>query len=446
MISARHLLVRIGLRLFHHFTPIQHEVPDRDCDWFARCRIQQFAQAPWYAADAMRALLTLWLLAPAPDLALSMALLGMAAVWIAAVRLRRRLQRPIANPERRLAQIGGFLLLRGAVWAAIAPVLVCSVGSSRGAVVFFALGPLLFDMVAMLSLPFLGLIVGTMMVLGMATGLLYSGVDPVLIAAASVMAVVGLHYTLSSFYHLFATRRLRTRRLRIANETIQSLLNQYDEQGADAIVEVDCDGRLVRPSPRLCEMLGRSAAELDGLDMATVFEPGPERSAMLAAARSLQRFRNHVVPVCVHGKRLWWSISGCAVFDEEGLAQGFRCFAQDITEQRANEERVHTMATRDNLTGLVNRAVFNTRLTDVIDEDWGRGGCGVLFIDLDSFKLVNDTYGHAAGDAVLVEAARRIEAQLGPNMMAARLGGDEFAVLAWGSPTLRSWCAWAMRS
>jgi diguanylate cyclase (GGDEF)-like protein/PAS domain S-box-containing protein len=441
MIDAAHLLARIGSWPIFRFDLIRHDVPDHDANWFARCRVQQFANFPWFAGDAMRGLLTVWLLVPASDIALSMALLGIAAVWIAAVLLRRWLARPVANPERRLVQIRAFLLLRGAVWSGIAATLVCHSGPSRGVVVFFALGPLLFDMVAMLSLPLVGLAVGTLLVLGMAAGLVCSGgVDPVLVVAASAMAIVGLHYTLFNLYHLFATRRLRTRRLLAANETIQSLLSQYDEHGADAMMEVDGSGRLDRPSPRLCEMLGRTSPELEGLNLALLFEPGPERSEMLCAARRLHRFRNHVVPVRVHGERRWWSVSGCAMFDGEGRHQGFRCFAQDVTEQRANEQRVHIMATRDNLTGLRNRAVFTARLNEVIAGASQRASCSVLFIDLDHFKLVNDTYGHAAGDAVLIEAARRIEALLGPDMMAARLGGDEFAVLAWnlGDPLAMS--------
>ena len=89
------------------------------------------------------------------------------------------------------------------------------------------------------------------------------------------------------------------------------------------------------------------------------------------------------------------------------------------------------MATRDNLTGLVNRAIFTDRLADVLARSGPGSECAVLFVDLDSFKLVNDTYGHAAGDTVLIEVGRRIEGLLGPDMIAARLGGDEFAVLAW---------------
>jgi diguanylate cyclase (GGDEF)-like protein/PAS domain S-box-containing protein len=441
MTDAPHLLARVGSWPMFRLDLVRHDVPDRDADWFARCRVQHFANFPWFAGDAMRALLSVWLLVPAPEEALSMALLGIAAVWIAAVLLRRWLARPVANPQRRLSQIRAFLLLRGAVWSGIAATLVCNSGASKGVVVFFALGPLLFDLVAMLSLPLVGLAVGTLLVLGMAAGLVCSGdVDPLLVIAASVMAVVGLHYALFNLYHLFATRRLRTRRLLAANETIQSLLSQYDEHGADAIMEVDANGRLHQPSPRLCEMLGRPTTALDGLNLALLFEPGPERAELLSAARRLHRFRNHVVPVQVHGERRWWSISGCAMFDGQGHHQGFRCFAHDVTERRTNEERVHVMATRDNLTGLLNRAVFTARLNEVIARGWRRGECSVLFIDLDHFKLVNDTYGHAAGDAVLVEAARRIEALLGPDMMAARLGGDEFAVLAWNVADVTAAC------
>ena len=100
------------------------------------------------------------------------------------------------------------------------------------------------------------------------------------------------------------------------------------------------------------------------------------------------------------------------MIDAEGRENGFRCFVQDVTEQRANEERIRIMAMRDNLTGLVNRAIFTDRLTETIERVERGSQAGVIFIDLDSFKLVNDTYGHAAGDTVLIEAARRIAARV----------------------------------
>ncbi len=431
MSIARHILIKFGTKLLAPFELIRADVPERDSEWFARCRVQQFANLPWYVGDIVRSSLTIWLLISGPDAALVVALLGIAAISIYAVRLKALLQRPVANPERRLNQIRRFLLLRGAVWAGVVPLLICTGPSTRGIVMVFAFAPLLFDMVAMIAVPLIGVAVGTMMVGGMVTGLHHSGANSILITVAALVAIIGFHFTLFNLYNLFTTHRLHSRRLRTANETIHALLSQYDEHGADAILEMDCNGRLIRMSSRLREMMGCTMAEVKTLTFGSLIEPGRERSALMATARRAKRFRNHVVPLRLGRERRWWSISGCAVFDEDGTQTGYRCFAQDVTEQRATEERVHMMATRDNLTGLPNRAVFNARLTKVVEAAWDNGSCGVLFIDLDFFKMVNDTYGHAAGDAVLVQAARRIEGLLGSDMMAARLGGDEFAVLAW---------------
>lgn len=411
---------------------IRHDVPERDRDWFARCRIQHFTVFPWGAGDAIRGLFALWLLLPAPDLIVNLALLALVTVSIAGLLLHRVLDRPIANPQRRLDQIRMFVLCRALVWSVIAGTLVRQAGPNMGVVVFFAMGALLFDLLLTLSMPLMGLASASLLISG-TIGALFRvpGTDPALVTVVGAMALLGAHHALFNLHYIFATRRLRTHRLRLANETIQALLSQYDEHGADALVEVDREGRLQRPSARLCELLHRSPAQLAGVPISSIFEAGRERNALLGAARRQHRFRNHVVPLRVAGERRWWSISGGAVIDADGREDGFRCFAQDVTEQRANEERIRIMAMRDNLTGLVNRAIFTDRLAEALAKSRAGAECAVLFLDLDSFKLVNDTYGHAAGDTVLIEAARRIEGLLGPDMLAARLGGDEFAVLAW---------------
>ena len=99
----------------------------------------------------------------------------------------------------------------------------------------------------------------------------------------------------------------------------------------------------------------------------------------------------------------------------------------DVTERKRTDERLVHAATHDSLTGLPNRALFVERLTDCLG---GRGGktVGVLFVDIDHFKLVNDNFGHVVGDAVLRGVAERLaEAAAGETV--ARMGGDEFAIL-----------------
>jgi diguanylate cyclase (GGDEF)-like protein/PAS domain S-box-containing protein len=100
----------------------------------------------------------------------------------------------------------------------------------------------------------------------------------------------------------------------------------------------------------------------------------------------------------------------------------------DVTEQRRAEALLRHQAQTDPLTGLLNRAAFESMLPDHLDTESGLG-CGLLFCDLDGFKAVNDTHGHAAGDTVLNEVAKRLKTVVRKDDLVARLGGDEFVVL-----------------
>lgn len=110
---------------------------------------------------------------------------------------------------------------------------------------------------------------------------------------------------------------------------------------------------------------------------------------------------------------------------------------QDITEQRATEEEINFIATHDVLTRLPNRAVFQDRLDAALRaaSSDAETGVGLLLIDIDHFKEVNDTLGHPAGDALLTEVGRRLVAAAGPDGLVARLGGDEFAIMLPGEAT-----------
>ncbi|HEX2810318.1 MAG TPA: GGDEF domain-containing protein [Kineosporiaceae bacterium] len=100
----------------------------------------------------------------------------------------------------------------------------------------------------------------------------------------------------------------------------------------------------------------------------------------------------------------------------------------DVTEHRKNEAVWRQLAQTDSLTGLANRAVVQDALTDHLHPHRGLG-CGLLFCDLDGFKLVNDAHGHAAGDQLLIQTGQRLAASVRQGDLVARVGGDEFVVL-----------------
>jgi diguanylate cyclase (GGDEF)-like protein/PAS domain S-box-containing protein len=104
---------------------------------------------------------------------------------------------------------------------------------------------------------------------------------------------------------------------------------------------------------------------------------------------------------------------------------------EDITERKATEARIRHLALHDALTGLPNRVAFQERLAEAVEANCG---VAVLSLDLDGFRVVNDALGHAVGDALLQEAAGRLNLCLEPDDLAARLGGDEFALLLTGAP------------
>ena len=119
----------------------------------------------------------------------------------------------------------------------------------------------------------------------------------------------------------------------------------------------------------------------------------------------------------------------CRTIDYRGLPTQVLAMG-DLRSRRRAESRIVHLALHDTLTDLPNRASFNAQLATVVAAaGTGQVGAALLLVDLDKFKNVNDTYGHQAGDAVIVEAARRMVASVRTSDVVARLGGDEFAVL-----------------
>ena len=123
------------------------------------------------------------------------------------------------------------------------------------------------------------------------------------------------------------------------------------------------------------------------------------------------------------------STSKVALRDAAGNIIGIVGISRDVTESRRADERIQHLATHDSLTGLPNRATFSDSLNALISRSDKDTRFAVLFIDLDHFKLINDTLGHEVGDALLQLTAARLNDSVRPGDVVARLGGDEFVVL-----------------
>src|SRR5690242_16458811 len=137
----------------------------------------------------------------------------------------------------------------------------------------------------------------------------------------------------------------------------------------------------------------------------------------------------------VHSQRADGSVypellSISVIRDAEERVQHYVAVFTNISTTKANQRRLEHLATHDPLTGLANRAEFERQCAQPIAAaDRGHGAVAVLFIDLDAFKVVNDSYSHAIGDRLLVHVAERITRDLGEHDVAGRIGGDEFTVL-----------------
>jgi diguanylate cyclase (GGDEF)-like protein/PAS domain S-box-containing protein len=190
-----------------------------------------------------------------------------------------------------------------------------------------------------------------------------------------------------------------------------------------------------RVNRSLCEILGYSEAELLERDFQDFVHPDDRLTSM---AKLEQLLRSKIATYqtemrCIHkdGHVVWvmWSVSQALVEDSESVHLIYQL--QSITDRKEAEERLLHDALHDTLTGLPNRALMLDHLKLTIARAKRRQDLkfAVLFLDLDRFKLVNDTLGHMAGDQLLVGFARRLESCLRPGDTIARVGGDEFTIL-----------------
>ena len=211
---------------------------------------------------------------------------------------------------------------------------------------------------------------------------------------------------------------------------------------SEAIFVTDRDARIVAFSLGAEVLLGYDASEVVGVLHPGVFHVEAE-IAELATELGLtpEELFLHEPPEGRSIAREWSFVrkdgstfDGSLIistrYDEAGAVAGFLYLAADITERRQREAVLTQQAEHDTLTGLANRQCLQNALgLAIADETWHSPGRILLFIDLDRFKYVNDTFGHAVGDAVLVAVAQRLKDNLRPGDLAVRLGGDEFVVL-----------------
>jgi diguanylate cyclase (GGDEF)-like protein/PAS domain S-box-containing protein len=204
------------------------------------------------------------------------------------------------------------------------------------------------------------------------------------------------------------------------------------ESASDMIVIADLEGRAQYVNPAFERATGVPRAGAIG-SRSAIFGPSvPEAdaAAALGAVVAGSGWRGEVAAARADGEEYVEEIAVSPVPGPDGAPLGVVAIKRDVTERRRLQERLERLAHYDSLTGLPNRALFFDRLCGAVSRGRREGRrFGLLFIDLDRFKAVNDRYGHQAGDAVLVETARRLKDAIRDSDTAGRMGGDEFIVL-----------------
>ncbi len=222
--------------------------------------------------------------------------------------------------------------------------------------------------------------------------------------------------------------------LREQGEIIQ-LLRELEATGSGGLWELDGDLRIVKMSHELLAAMRLREEQVIGRHYSALLDPAGQIANLSTGMRALFRdldsgtpFRDRAIPSA--DRERWWSISGKPIHDGKEQLVGWRGVASDITEARLSGSDSVRAARTDPLTGLANRLLVRELLEEAVMRQWEvQSGCALLLVDLDRFKLVNDTLGHAIGDQLLIEVGRRLELAMGEGGRVGRIGGDEFAII-----------------
>ncbi len=219
------------------------------------------------------------------------------------------------------------------------------------------------------------------------------------------------------------------------------VMEDIEQAGIGWIWASDAEGKLVYLTEAAAQSVGRELDDLIGQPVVALFETdadnpdgGSQRPfnfqlkahnklSGLTVRFALGKSRHDV-------KQAWWTLTAHPKFDGNNNFLGYRGQAKDVTVAYERELIDSKLAEYDSLTGLANRHYMNKRLDGILASyRKAERACALMMLDLDKFKHVNDTMGHAAGDSVLVQASERIKSVVGERGTVGRLGGDEFQII-----------------
>ncbi|GAA2583940.1 hypothetical protein GCM10010435_72200 [Winogradskya consettensis] len=332
----------------------------------------------------------------------------------------------VALPWRRYVRIHRLRRWLLLWWVAELPILwLFAANDEQGVTAYLPCVALLLITSSMLYGPAVVVAVGVTSVVGL-LGLVQLRVG------VNAVAVVTLAAILASVAALCAVGAQNRRRLHARRRSVEHRAELLLEASSDAVFAIDRNFHIHYVSPSVQTVLGRAPAEFTGELLGELMHPDDRilaRSWMAALFEAPEGGTSRI-EMRIQGAYGTWvhlDVIGTNRHGDPDLRAAVISL-RDIGGRRALEQELSRQAFTDSLTGLPNRALFRDRLAQAvarIDDT----EIGVLLLDLDDFKLINDDLGHSLGDELLATIATRLSREIGPGDVLARLGGDEFAVL-----------------
>jgi diguanylate cyclase (GGDEF)-like protein/PAS domain S-box-containing protein len=242
---------------------------------------------------------------------------------------------------------------------------------------------------------------------------------------------IGEIYAIEGIIQNIATRKQIEQSLRDAESRYRSIF----ENAIEGIFQSSPSGHYLMVNPSLAAMYGYNSPQelisvLNNINEQLYVKPGRRKEFMLEmeSHQNIQNFES--LAYKKDGSTIWISENARAVYDEAGDLLYYEGTVEDITARKNYETQLEYQATHDTLTGLPNRCMLHDRLMQCINfADRYNNKMAVVFLDLDQFKLINDSMGHEVGDHLLLIMSQRLSACVREVDTVVRLGGDEFVIL-----------------
>jgi diguanylate cyclase (GGDEF)-like protein len=346
----------------------------------------------------------------------------------------------LQSPSAFFRHIGALLFVLGVLWGLLF-ILMMGIATPAQRSLLYAIIVACMSTAALVAPMKISFVFWTPISIGGLTALLVNAdaYDPY-----AVICLIG-YTALTGFCIVYLNRKLTERGVNAIQveqnaEVIKLLLRDFEESASDWLWETNAALDLQRISPRLAQVARKPAAALTGKFPQTLLgdaarldqRAGTPVTKLNRYIAERAAFRDLVLPVLVGGEERIWSLTGKPIYDKSGQFAGYHGVGSDITSVRRSQEQIAFLARHDSLTRLPNRVLFNEVLQQACAK-CEQETVALLCLDLDDFKLVNDTLGHATGDAVLVAVGERIRSCIRDGDTAARLGGDEFAIILAGA-------------